>query len=114
MKAMSKDTPYLGEFEQLLLLAILQLRDDAYAVPVRALLTERAKRRVSRGALYTSLERLEVKGLLTSRVGDPIAVRGGRARRYFTVTPAGLQALRTARDAVANLSRNLESVLDRP
>lgn len=113
MKAMSKDAPYLGEFEQLLLLAILQLGDEAYAVPVRALLTDRAKRRVSRGALYTSLERLEVKGLLTSRVGDPIAVRGGRARRYFTVTPRGLEALRTAHAAVADLSHGLGALLNR-
>ena len=112
MQSMS-DIPYLGEFEQLLLLAILQCGEDAYTVPIRTVLAERSRRRVSRGALYTSLDRLETKGLLTSRMGESLAVRGGRARRYYSVTPAGLGALRTARAAVADLSRGLESLLER-
>jgi PadR family transcriptional regulator, regulatory protein PadR len=103
----------LGEFEQLVLLAVLQLGDDAYAVPVRGIIIERAGRDVARGALYTALERLEAKGLLTSRVGDPLPERGGRPRRYFSVTPQGLAMLRDARAAFANLSRGLESVLER-
>lgn len=108
---MSADPPYLGELEQLILLAILQLGDEAYAVPVRAELKDKARRGLSRGALYTSLERLEAKGLLSSRLGEPLAIRGGRARRYFTVTPRGVQALRTAHAAVASLAHGLESVL---
>lgn len=104
----------LGEFEQLVLLAVMQLGDDAYAVPVRDLILRRANRAVARGALYTALERLEAKQLLSSRVGDPLPERGGRARRYFTVTPEGVQALREARAAVAGLSQGLESVLEKP
>ncbi|HUL71583.1 MAG TPA: helix-turn-helix transcriptional regulator [Vicinamibacterales bacterium] len=110
---MKAPSPYLGEFEQLVLLAILQCGDDAYTVPIRATLISRSRRRVARGALYTSLDRLEAKGLVRSRLGDPLAVRGGRARRYFTVTASGLEALRGARATLANLSSGLESLLER-
>ena len=104
----------LGEFEQLVLLAVMQLGDDAYAVPVRELIVGRTGRNVARGALYTALERLEAKRLLVSRVGDPLPERGGRPRRYFTVTPDGVTLLRDARAAVASLSQGLESLLERP
>jgi PadR family transcriptional regulator PadR len=104
-------THYLGEFEFAVLLAVLQT-DDAYAVPIRALLEERTGRRVARGALYTSLERLEVKGYLKSRMGDPTAARGGKPRRYFTVTPQGIRALKATHAALVNLTRGLESILD--
>jgi PadR family transcriptional regulator, regulatory protein PadR len=110
---MSAPPAYLGEFEQLVLLAVLRLGDDAYAVPVRHAIENAATRSVSRGALYTTLDRLEAKGLLTSRMGEPTADRGGRARRYHSVTPAGVRALRAARDAVGRLSIGLESVLGR-
>jgi PadR family transcriptional regulator len=110
---MKTPAPYLGELEQLILLAILQCGDDAYTVPIRHVLAERSRRRVARGALYTSLDRLEGKGLVSSRLGDSIAARGGRARRYFTVTPAGLDALRDARANLAQLSNGLESLLER-
>ena len=111
---MKRDLPYLGELEQLLLLAVLQAGDEAYTVPIRQILLTRSRRRLSRGALHTSLDRLEAKGLLQSRMGEPLAIRGGRARRYFSVTKAGIAALRAARAAVANLSQDLESVLGRP
>jgi len=107
------EPPYLGELEHLLLLAVLQLAEDAYTVPIRTLLAERAGRRVARGALHTALDRLEQKGLLTSTLGEPLAIRGGRARRYFAVTPTGLAALKSARAAVANLSRGLGPQLER-
>lgn len=110
MQSMS-DTPYLGELEHLLLLAILQCGDDAYTVPIRQVLADRSRRRIARGALYTSLDRLEAKGLLASQLGEPLAIRGGRARRYFTVTASGLEAVRAARAAVASLSQGLDSVL---
>ena len=112
MQSMS-GAPYLGELEQLLLLAILQSGDEAYTVPIRQVLADRSGRRISRGALYTSLDRLEAKGLVKSHLGEPLAIRGGRARRYFAVTPAGLGALRQARAAVARLSRGIESLLER-
>ena len=87
---------YLGEFEQLILLAILRLGGNAYGVTIRAELIARAQRAVTPGALYTALDRLETKGLLTSRMGDPTPQRGGRAKRYVTVTAAGIKALRRA------------------
>ena len=111
MQSMSP-AAYLGELEYLLLLAILQCGDDAYTVAIRDLLAERSRRRITRGALYTSLDRLESKGLVTSAMGEPLAIRGGRARRYFKVTPAGVKALRAARAAVAGLSRGIESLLE--
>jgi DNA-binding PadR family transcriptional regulator len=83
----------LGEFEQLILLAILRLRDDAYGVSIRAELAKRAGRTVAPGALYTALERLETKGLITSRRSEPTPQRGGRAKRCVTVTSAGTEAL---------------------
>jgi len=103
---------YLGEFEQLLLLAVLQCGDEAYAVPIRQMLIDRTGRRVSRGAVHTSLERLSAKGLVSSRLSEPLAVRGGRPRRYYTPTAAGLDALRAARAALVTLSSGLESLLD--
>jgi DNA-binding PadR family transcriptional regulator len=105
--------PTLGEFEQLLLLAILRCGDKAYTVPIRQVLGERVGRHVARGALFTTLDRLEAKGLVSSTMGEPLAVRGGRARRYFTVSPTGVDALRAARSAVAALSQGLESILER-
>ena len=102
---------YLGEFEYAVLLAILQI-DNAYAVPVRALLEERTGRAVARGALYTALERLETKGYVKSRMGDPTGDRGGKPRRYFTVSALGLRALRTTHASLANLTRGLETILD--
>ncbi|TAK14623.1 MAG: PadR family transcriptional regulator [Acidobacteria bacterium] len=107
---------YLGEFEQLVLLAILQCDEapgGAYTVPIGRLISEKTGRDVARGALHTSLERLEAKGLVSSKLGEPLAVRGGRSRRYFTVTREGVAALQNARAAVVNLSAGLERLLDR-
>jgi PadR family transcriptional regulator PadR len=84
---------YLGEFEQLVLLAILRLGEKAYGVPIRAELENRAGRRVTVGALYATLDRLEAKGLVHSWFGDATAQRGGRSKRYFQILPAGLEAL---------------------
>lgn len=95
---------YLGEFEHLVLLAVLRLGDDAYAVPIRGEIEDRAGRTVARGALYTTLDRLEQKALVRSRLGDALAERGGRPRRYYTVTPRGLACLRAAREAIDRLS----------
>jgi DNA-binding PadR family transcriptional regulator len=103
---------YLGEFEYAVLLAVLHLGDEAYAVPMRSFIEARTDRTVARGALYTALDRLEAKGCLRSRMGDPTPERGGRARRYFTVTPVGMRALRHAHAALARLSSGLESVLE--
>ena len=104
---------YLGEFEQIVLLAILRLKDDAYAVPVREEIEGRTGRSVARGALYTALDRLEAKHFLTSKMGEPLAERGGRSRRYYTVTPAGVSAHRASRHALLQLWNGLESLLER-
>ena len=112
MQAMSGRSPYLGELEHLLLLAILKCDEDAYTVPIRAMLAEQGGRRLSRGALFTSLDRLEAKGLVRSRMGDPLAERGGRPRRYFEGTAAGLKALKSARSALATLAEGLDAVLE--
>jgi PadR family transcriptional regulator PadR len=99
---------YLGELEQIVLLAVLRLGDEAYAVPILEVIQRDAGRQVARGALYTALDRLEAKGCLRSRVGEPIAERGGRARRYFTVTPAAVRALKASRQAQQRLWNGLE------
>ena len=100
---------YLGELEQIVLLAVLRLGDEAYAVPILEQIEAQTGRKVARGALYTALERLEAKGCLRSRVGDPLPERGGRARRYFTVTPAAVRALKASRLALMRLWNGLES-----
>jgi len=100
----------LGEFEQLILLAILRLRDDAYGVTIRAELAERTGRQVAPGAMYTALERLESKGLITSRMTDPTPLRGGRAKRQVTVTAAGREALTRAVQAYDRLLDGLDLV----
>jgi DNA-binding PadR family transcriptional regulator len=97
----------LGEFEQLVLLAILRLRDNAYGVTIRAELADRAGRIVAPGALYTAIERLESKGLITSRMSDPTPQRGGRAKRHVTVTAAGMEALTRSVQAYDRLLEGL-------
>jgi DNA-binding PadR family transcriptional regulator len=87
----------LGEFEQLVLLAVLSLGDAAYAVPVRREIQRATQRTVTRGAVYITLDRLEQKGLLTSVLGESLPERGGRARRYYRATPVALAALRRHR-----------------
>jgi DNA-binding PadR family transcriptional regulator len=87
------ETHYLGEFEQLILLAILRLDNEAYGMVIRQEIGM-AGRSASLGAVYMTLERLEEKGYLSSRVGDPTPERGGRAKKYFQVEGSGLIALR--------------------
>ncbi len=108
---MKADEVYLGELEQLLLLIVLRLGDEAYANPIGDDLVTSAGRKIARGALYTALERLEVKGCLRSTMGEPLPERGGRARRYFTVTSTGLRALRNSRRVLIGLWAGLESKL---
>jgi DNA-binding PadR family transcriptional regulator len=99
---------HLGEFEQLVLLAILRLGDNAYGVTIRAELSQRAGRDVAPGALYTALERLETKGLIRSRMSDPTPQRGGRAKRQVRVTAAGMKALTRSMQAYERLLEGLD------
>jgi DNA-binding PadR family transcriptional regulator len=103
---------YLGEFEQLLLLAILRLGSEAFAPDIARELEAKAERSVSRGHLYTSLDRLEDKGLLRWKVASGTAVRDGLPRRAYTVTPGGVAALRASRDVLQRMWRGLEGVLN--
>jgi DNA-binding PadR family transcriptional regulator len=105
---------YLGEFEQLLLLAVLRLDAKAYGVELARELEARAGRTVSRGALYTSLDRLEDKGLLRWKVMAGTPDRGGLPRRLYSVTPAGVSALRASRDTLRRMWRGLDRVLKEP
>ena len=104
----------LGEFEQLLLLAILRLDANAYGVELARELEVRAGRTVSRGHLYTSLDRLEDKGFLRWKPTPGTPERGGLPRRLYSVTPAGIGALRASRDTLRRMWRGLEDVLKEP
>jgi DNA-binding PadR family transcriptional regulator len=97
----------LGEFEQAVLLAVVRLRTETYGVPIRRDLSKRLGRDVSIGALYTTLERLEAKGFVSSRMGEPTPERGGRAKRYYRIEAPGVRALNDARAAAANLWADL-------
>jgi len=89
-------TTSLGSLELAALLSVARLGDDAYGLAVRQDLSARANRDYSVGAIYTTLQRLEDKGLLTSRASEPLPVRGGRSRRHFKLSAAGTRALRDA------------------
>ncbi|MEJ2204415.1 MAG: helix-turn-helix transcriptional regulator [Gemmatimonadota bacterium] len=94
---------YLGELEQMVLLAVLRLGEEAFAVAVMGELDREAGRKVSRGSLYKTLDRLREKGLVRWRTEDGTPERGGKPRRLFTVTPAGIEALRESREVLLNL-----------
>ena len=104
---------YLGEFEQIVLLAILRVREDAYGVPIRLEIESRTGRSVTVGALYRTLDRLEEKGYVASRFGDPTPERGGRSKRYFKVRPPGLRALRASRAALTAMWEGLDPQVSR-
>ena len=97
----------LGEFEQVVILAVIRLKDNAYGVAIRGEIAARTDRQPTPGALYTTLDRLEDKRLLTSKFGDPTPRRGGRAKRYFTVTAAGAAAIARAQRSYKRLSAGL-------
>jgi PadR family transcriptional regulator, regulatory protein PadR len=98
---------HLGEFEQLVLLAILRLKEGAYGMRIRRELEDRAGRSTAIGALYLTLERLEQKGLIQSDLGEATQARGGRAKRFFTVNPSGKQMLRDSMNAVQKMARGI-------
>lgn len=105
---------HLGEFEQIVLLAILRLGSEAYGLAVRDELESVAGRRPSSGALYTTLDRLERKELIEASWGNASEERGGRSRRYVRPTERGLEALRASRERLIALWEGCEAALDRP
>jgi PadR family transcriptional regulator len=98
---------YLGEFEQIVILALLRLEERAYGVTVRQEIERRTQREVSIGAVYATLDRLEMKGYVTSRRGEPTAERGGRSKRIFRVTGRGAAALNRTHKALRNMAEGL-------
>lgn len=100
---------HLGEFEQIVLLAVLRLDENAYGVPVRREIEQRTGRSLTVGALYRTFDRLEEKGYLRSWFSDPTPERGGRSKRYFRITAPGRAALRESRDALAAMWEGLEA-----
>ena len=104
-------SPTLGELEQLVLLAVLQIDGDAYAASVREELAKRTDRAVARGAVHVTLDRLERKGFLRSTTGGASAERGGRPRRVFKITAAGTRALQESLDALTEMTRGLSGRL---
>ena len=98
----------LGEFEQLVLIAIVRLDDEAYGATIRRDIEERTERRLSISAVYTTLDRLEQKGLVRSWIGAPTPQRGGRRRKHFALQPAGARALRSAYNAFGAMTAGLE------
>lgn len=98
---------YLGEFEQLILLAVARLGDDAYGVTIRQTLEERTERQPSFGAIYSTLRRLEHKGLVRSYTGKPEAVRGGRAKKHVLLTARGRAAMRETHSAIIRMAEGI-------
>ncbi len=105
---------YLGELEQVLLLAIMRLGADAYGVRIMQELETAIGRSVSRGSVYVTLDRLEEKGWIESESVPSTSGRGGRPRRVVTVTPEGIVELRRSREALLTLWAGLEQALDGP
>jgi len=106
---MGRDTP--GDFEKLVMLAVLHLEDDAYGAEIVRELEERTGRDVSSGAVYVALRRLEEKGMARSRTGEPTPERGGRAKRFYRLRAEGVEALREARQEWEAMTTGLEDVL---
>jgi DNA-binding PadR family transcriptional regulator len=104
---------YIGEFEQLVLMTVLRLGDNAYGATVRDEIADRVGRDVSQSAVHTTLERLEGKALVRSRVGEPTPQRGGRRKRYFALTAGGERALQSSWQRLKRAAEGLEPLLDK-
>ena len=98
----------LGEFEHIIVLALIRLHDRAYGVSVRQEIEVRTKREVSIGAVYATLDRLEVKGYVKSHRGDPTPERGGRSKRFFRVTARGMAAVNRTQRALQKMAEGLD------
>src|ERR1700736_5653881 len=105
---------FLGEFEHIIVLALLRLEDRAYGVTVRQEIEFRTKREVSIGAVYATLNRLETKGYVRSRRGDPTPERGGRSKRFFRVTAKGVAAVNRTQRALQSMTEGLDLIWSHP
>ena len=106
----SGDSRALGELEQLVLLAILRHGDEAYGVPIVEEIEARTGRQVSRTAVYVALTRLEKRGLVSSRMGDPTPERGGKAKRYFRVEPEAIERIKASKHALLQMWEGIEAI----
>ena|SRR5271170_1601539 len=104
------DRDYLGEFEHLILLALLRLEDRAYGVSVRQEIELRTRREVSIGAVYATLDRLEAKGYVKSHRGEPTPERGGRSKRFFRVAAKGVAAVNRSQQAFQSMNEGLDLI----
>jgi PadR family transcriptional regulator PadR len=98
---------YLGEFEQIVLLALLRLRERAYGMRIRQEIEQRTGRSVSIGAIYATLDRMQLKGYVSSWLADPTAERGGRAKRFFKMEAAGVSALKRSQNALNRMLKGI-------
>jgi DNA-binding PadR family transcriptional regulator len=106
-----RSAPVLGEFEQLVLLALLRLGRDAYGASVSIEIEQQSGRTVSVSAVHTTLDRLEDKGFVRSRLGDPTPQRGGKRKRHYEVLPAGMRALQQSIRALKRMTDGLDDLL---
>jgi DNA-binding PadR family transcriptional regulator len=104
---------HIGEFEHIVLLAVLRLGEDAYGAAIRRDIESRTGRSLTVGALHRTLDRLEDKGFVSSRIGEPTPERGGRSKRYFRLRPIAMRSLRDSRDALAAMWDGLEARVPR-
>jgi DNA-binding PadR family transcriptional regulator len=104
---------HLGEFEQIVLLAVLRLGSGTYGAAIRREIEARTRRALTVGALYRTLDRLETKGMVRSWFGDPTPERGGRSKRHFEIRPLGMRTLRASREALTAMWDGLESAVTR-
>ena len=102
----------LGEFEQLILLALVELEDEAYGAAIGRTIEERTGRDVSPGAVYTALDRLQTRGFITSEVGEPTPERGGRRRKYYRLEPEGAMELNRSIEVIKSMSAGLMNKLE--
>lgn len=98
---------HLGDFELMVMLAVMRLRDNAYGIPISRVIEQESGREVALGSVYAALERLEARGYVTSHLGKPTAERGGRAKRYFRITPSGQGSVRETQQALIRLWQGL-------
>jgi PadR family transcriptional regulator PadR len=108
LEQMSREA--LGNFELMVMSAVLKVGDEAYGIPIASEVESATGRNVLLGSVYAALERLESKGLVKSWLGDPTPERGGRAKKYFALTPKGLREVHRSRKALMTLWRGLPAV----
>ena len=105
---------FLGNFELVVMLALIRLGENAYGVPIAREIEARSGRRVSLGSIYATLERLEAKGLVSSKLGEPTSERGGRAKKYFRISGMGLREVRATQRMLMKSWQGLRQLEWRP